>query len=242
MSDRNGTINGYRSLVKNLGRAAVSSFYPNDIEYYLCAFELVTSQGTEGYFVFPIQPSSIQKNENTRTSVKQSLSGITVLRNSSFTPQELTIKGNFGRRFKILSNLDGVAFQPSSASKRKGITFQTPEFSGSIKTGYGATKLLQKILSDANEVDNLGKPKKLYFYNLGLGESYLVVIPPQGITFSQAEDTNMIWQYQISMIILAPLGDVTNVDVKSSNSNIMSKGAVQNFLNTVAKEVKLMIS
>lgn len=240
MSDRSGVLNKYKDLSKKIGRAALSSFYPNDIEYYICAFELVSSSGTENYFAFPIQPSAIQKSEPVRTNIKKSLSGITVLKNNSFIPQELTIKGNFGRKFKILTNLDGFAF---SGGGKGSSTFGVPTLSNSIKTGYGATKLLQKILNDSNQTDHLGKPKRLYFYNLGFGESYLVTIPPSGISFSQTEDMNMIWGYNVNMLVLAHLGSIFyKNDAKSSNKNILSKGVIQKSINTVANEVKLLIT
>ncbi|HSH27395.1 MAG TPA: hypothetical protein VK972_06475, partial [Wenzhouxiangella sp.] len=93
-------------------------------------------------------------------NIKKSLSGITVLKNSSFVPQELSIKGNFGRRFKILSNLNGTAFTSVNIAKKSGLTFDTPTLSQSIKTGYGAIKVLQKIipvltLEASDEADKL---------------------------------------------------------------------------------------
>jgi len=240
MGDRTGIVNKYTQLIKDLGRSAVSSLYPNDIEYYLCAFELVSSDGTESYFMFPIQPSSIQKSEPTRTNIKKSLAGVTVLKNSSFIPQELSLKGNFGKRFKIISGLDGVAF---NKSKKNNVKFDVPTLSNSIKTGFGAIKILQKILADSNKFDSVGKPKKLYFYNLGLGESYLVTVSPFGISFSQTEDTNMIWQYNISLTILSPLSVVTGIgsDVMSANRAILSRGAIQKTINAVANDVRLLI-
>ena len=182
MADRTGVVSRYSGLVRDLGKSALSAFFPNDIEYYLCAFELVGSQGTESYFVFPIQPSSINKSEPTRTNIKKSLAGVTVLRNSSFIPKEISIKGNFGKRFKILAGLEGVAFtRPGiSLSRNSGLSISSSEFSASVKTGYGSIKLLQKLLQDSNNVDQKGKPKRLYFYNMALGESYLVVVPPSG--------------------------------------------------------------
>jgi len=243
MADKVGIINKYMSLTKQLGKAAVSAFYPNDVEYYLCAFELVGSSGVEGYFVFPIQPSSISKTEPSRTNIKKSLSGITVLKNSSFVPQELSIKGNFGRRFKILSNLNGTAFASVNIAKKSGLTFDTPTLSQSIKTGYGAIKVLQKIIEESNKVDNNGMPKQLYFYNMGLGESYLVTIPPSGVNFTQTEDRNMIWQYSINMTILAPLKDVATPyeNVSQANRNIMAKGAISKLINVVALDVKRLL-
>ena len=241
MSDRSGVVNRFVSLERQIGRSALSSFYPNDVEYYLCALELVSSLGTEGYFVFPIQPNSIQKSELNRTNIKKSLSGITVLRNSSFTPNEISIKGNFGKRFKILSTLDGVGFG-GSVSRTNGVIFNTPVFSGSVKNGFGAIKLLQKILNDSQQLDNTGKPKRLYFYNMALGESYLVVVPPSGFTFTQSLDANMIWQYSVNMTILSPLYAIQGNEVETSNKNIISKGIIQRGINTVANDVKLLLT
>jgi len=241
MPDRTGIVGRYNSLVKDLGKSALSSFYPNDIEYYLCAFELMNSTETEAYFVFPIQPSAIQKSEPTRTNVKKSLSGITVLRNSSFVPQELSIKGNFGRKFKLLSDLQGFGFG-ATLSKIKGVTFDTPIFSTSLKTGYGCNKVLQKILEDSQKLDNNGKPKRLYFYNLGFGESYLVTVPPAGRVFSQTEDQNMIWSYQVNMTILAPLNQLSEDSTHSSSKLIVSTGIIQKGLNTVVNDIKLLLT
>lgn len=241
MADRIGIVNKFKQLQNQIGRAALNSFYPSDVELYLCAFELVSNNKTEAYFVFPIQPSSIQKIEPTRTNVKVSISGVTVLRNSSFIPQEISIKGNFGRRFKILTGLEGVGFG-ASLSKDNGLIFDTPSFSTSIKSGYGATKLLQKIIRDSQKLDSIGKPKRLYFYNMALGESYLVTIPPSGISFTQTEDQNMIWQYSVTMTILAHLKDVSGIEIESSNKNIISKGVIQKGINIVANEVKLLLS
>lgn len=238
MIDAGSVLRRYKNLAGTLGRAAVSSFYPNDMEYYLCAFELVNSSGTEAYFVFPIQPSAITKSEPSRVNIKKSLSGITVLRNDSFIPQELNIKGNFGRRFKLLSNLEGVAFTSINSGVR-GIEFDTPVLSQSIKTGYGATKLLQKLLQEANNIDRNGRPKQLYFYNMGFGESYLVSVSPSGMSFSQSEDRNMIWMYNVNMTILAPLSSIAAVDnVETNNRKIVSRGAVGKIVNTVASDVR----
>lgn len=241
MADRTGIVGRYNHLLKDLGRAALSSFYPNDIEYYLCAFELMNSTETEAYFVFPIQPSLIQKAEPERTNIKKSLSGITVLRNSSFIPQELSIRGNFGRKFKLLSDLQGFGWG-ATLSKVSGVTFDTPIFSSSLKTGYGCIKVLQKIIEDARKLDNNGKPKRLYFYNMGFGESYLVTIPPSGVSFSQTEDQNMIWSYQLTMTILAPLYQLAEDTIHSSSKLIVSTGIIQKGLNTVANDIKLLLT
>ena len=68
------------SLQKQVGAQAVAAMYPNDFEWYMVALELTDSQdNTIDYIAFPITPDSITKTEPTRTNVKKSLSGITVL-------------------------------------------------------------------------------------------------------------------------------------------------------------------
>ena len=230
MADTKDTVNRYNRLISQLGKTTVSAAYPNDIEVYLCAFELVDSKlNTEAYFAFPIQPSSIQKVEPTRTTIKKSLSGTTILKNSSFIPQELSLKGNFGRKFKILNGLDGFGYGNTIEDKLgsfQSVQFDTPEFSYSVKTGYGCIKLLQKIFQSSQKVDKYGKSKSLVFYNLGFGESYLVTIPPTGFSFSQTEDQNMIWSYQANLTIIAPLVFINDRYFQNSSPTLISSGNI----------------
>ena len=240
MADKTGIVNKYIRLKADIGKSAISALYPQDFEYYLCAFELVDGKETVDYFVFPIQPSSIQKNEPSRTNIKSSMSGITVLKNSSVIPQEISLKGNFGRNFKILSML-GVAFEGVGTGigdvgqTGGGLGLKVPMFSASVKTGYGATKLLQSILKKSNQINTkTGKPYQLYFYNMALGESYLVTTTPSGNMFSQSEDTNMIWQYTI----LSPLSEVTTFRNEFERSVLLlSNNSIQKNVNTVSKDV-----
>jgi hypothetical protein len=242
-------INRARVLRGQIGKSALNALYPNDFEYYLCAFELVSETKTVDYFVFPIQPSSISKTEPTRNNIKVSMSGTTVLRNKSFLPQEITLKGNFGRRFKILST-KGAFFGVGVSFKIKDVMFGdrmgktiTPSFSSGIKTGYGAVKLLQFLLEESNKVNSNGKPYQLYFYNMAFGESYLVTIPPSGMTFPQSEDKNMIWEYALNLKILAPLSEVATIKHSSLRSqNILGKNLIQNTINIVAKNTKLLLA
>ena len=74
----------------------------------------------------------------------------------------------------------------------------------------------------------------MFFYNLALGESYLVVVPPNGITFSQNEQRNMVWDYTLNMIAVAPLESVKNA---SSGSSLIKKTAtavIQKSVNDLA--------
>lgn len=57
----------------------------------------------------------------------------------------------------------------------------------------------------SNGVDKDGLPFRLYFYNMALGESYLVVVPPTGLVLNQSLQRNMIWEYSLTMTAIAPL-------------------------------------
>lgn len=241
------------SLQKQVGAQAVAAMYPNDFEWYMVALELTDSQdNTIDYIAFPITPDSITKTEPTRTNVKKSLSGITVLTNPSFTPQEINIKGSFGRNFKILLNVSnpvtttGVAFSTVSGkydlySIKKGaslLTLRTSQFNVGVKTGYGVTKIIKAMLSKSVGLGQDGKPLRLYFYNMALGESYLVVVPPSGARFSQDLSKNMIWNYNITMIAIAPLELVANKkNAKSWLINSLANAAIQTGVNDLATKV-----
>lgn len=223
----------YSKLLREIGRNGLNSLYPSDFEYYLCAFELVSDGKTVDYMIFPIQPSSISITDTRRTNIKKSASGITVLRNKAFNPKTVEIKGNFGKQFKILSK-QGVAFGGDISATN---SIQHPQFSTDIKTGYGACKLLQKILDDSNKVSPSGEPFQLYFYNMSFGESYLVEINPQGVMFSVTEDQNMIWSYSVSMTVIAFLEDVLKSSDLKSSKKLLNSSNIQNITNTVANDI-----
>ena len=94
--------------------------------------------------------------------------------------------------------------------------------------------MLQAIVSKSVGLDDYGKPYRLYFYNMALGESYLVFIPPSGIQFSQDVTKNMIWNYSLTMTILAPLESVSN---KHGKWDSLLESAIQTGVNEVASAV-----
>lgn len=213
------------NMAKSIGGQALASLYPNDFEWYMVALELADSDdNTIDYLTFPIMPDSISKTEPTRTNIKKSMAGVTVLSTPSYSPQEINIKGSFGRQFKILINSkpdvsinsssksvsDGKyhLFDITKKSAISGLAFSN--FNLNVKTGYGVMKILQAMASKSVGLDDKGKPLRLYFYNMALGESYLVAIPPSGVQFSQDLSKNMIWNYNLTMIALAPLEAVSN--------------------------------
>lgn len=237
-------------IVPDISRAILSQIYPKDFEYYMVALELVNGAGdTIDYFAFPVLPTAITKSENKRISIKKSYRSTLVLTSTAFTPQDITIKGNFGRSFKILVGvkeiLNGVAFRNSTkagvfelSQLANGSTPQpVNQFEPFVKTGYGATKLLQSIIHKSDGSDDTG-PWRLYFYNFALGESYLVVAPSKSLTLEQNDSTmNMIWNYTLNLTIIAPLESIKNKITTSSTMKLLTKSAIQSNVNRVGREM-----
>jgi hypothetical protein len=242
-------------MAQDTGRALMHSNFPNDFEYYMMALELVAGDGsTIDYLAFPVLPTSIVKSENKRISIKKAFKSTLVLTSTAFTPQDITIRGSFGRGFKILIGgnevMNGVAFRVSvknnvfglSQSGNKNIIMSQPQFNASIKTGYGVTKLLQSIIQKSDGSDSNG-PYRLFFYNFALGESYLVVAPSKALTLEQNDkDMNMIWNYTLNLTIIAPLELVKSAKQATSLENMFSNNIIQNTTNQVGKELSGYLS
>lgn len=235
------------SLAQQLGMQTLSSVYPYDFEWYMCALELTDSKDqTIDYLAFPIQPDSIQKSEPTRNNIKKSMAGVTVLSNDAYIPQDITIRGSFGRQFKLLLNVKEIKGKNSQYSTVNGVyslyqkagasAINYPSFNVAAKNGYGIIKILQAIVNKSVGLDDEGKPFKLYFYNMALGESYLVAIPPSGAQFSQDVSKNMVWSYSITMKTLAPL-DAVREEQEGSLRKELSATAVAAGVSMVAQGV-----
>ena len=242
--DLRSVTRGYQSQVDQLGKSLLHAIYPNDFEVYMMALELTTADGdTIDYFAFPIMPESIQKTELKRTNIKKTSSGVTVLSSAAFTPEEIVIKGNFGRSFKIVLGREpspqGVAFSIPAGKLRlsEKRSIKTPDFSLGVKTGYGATKILQSIINKSNGVGYDGRPFRLYFYNMALGESYLVAVPPTGLQLSMSQEKNMIWDYTLNLTTIAPLSLSFFDNNKTSLSRILSTSLIQSGLNKLGSNI-----
>ena len=253
--DTKGILEKTQTLFNSIGRAAANTLYKNEFEYYMLGLELTDFEGnTIDYFAFPVMPSSITKNETTRLNVKKTYGGITVINSKSFTPSEVQIKGNFGRNFKIMVDVgQSTIFKAFKFSLKNGINdvsdidesklVQNPvQFDVAIKTGYGCIKILQSIINKAAGTDDRGKSFKLYLYNPALGESYLVVPTPNPLVFSQNDSqSNMIWQYVLNLIAIAPISGNTLQGNNSSNVNILSPDIVQKATSTFVSIIRPMI-
>lgn len=240
------------SMLGSLGRTALAAAFPRDFEAYICQLELTDSKGnTIDSFIFPISPNNITKTELKRESIRNTAGGITVLNSPTFVPQQITLRGDFGRNLKILIStsskmsltgaafsISGGAYQLTDVTGKSISSLKSTDFEVGVKTGFGCIKILQSIISKSNGLDQNGLPFRLYFYNMALGESYLVVIPPSGVTYSQNMSRNMIWEYTLNMTAIAPLEAVLgSAKVKSSTVALCTAAEVQKSVNTLATTV-----
>jgi hypothetical protein len=235
----------YESLMKQIGKAALSAMFPNDFETYFCALELVDSKDNViDYFSFPIMPSSMRYTYNEITNIKKTAGGITAVSSPTFVPVDINIEGNFGRRFKFLigsSQFNANAFRFSTQGGNYSLTdtistLKKAAFDPTIKTGYGCFKILKAICDKAKGLDQFNQPFKLYFYNPAIGENYLV--KPMTFTGSQnGKESNMIWNYNISFKGVAPL-DSLKPDLQKSLIKGMAFDKVQKRMTNLISNVK----
>lgn len=244
------------TLAGSIGEVARHSLFPRDFEYYALSLELTDSgNNLIDYFTFPILPKNISKTESSRVNIKKSLTSINVINSKSLQPQDITIKGNFGRAFKILvSSNVAVTFKGLRYSQKAGvynaletgnesnIKDKKKEFNFAVKSGYGCTKILQSIVDKARGVDAQGKPYRLYLYNPIMGENYLVV-PSQTPLILSTDDSNSnrLFEYTLNLTIIAPLEYVVKKSLNGSYATLLSADLMQKSVNSTASNIKLLL-
>lgn len=200
------------------GRDVLNSLHPDEIEFYACALELVDSADVTAagdFFSFPVMISSVNESFQNLSSIKKTMSGVVVNKNQSFIPFNISINGDFGRRFRNVYDSSKVTAVTGSISKKETQTSGatgTNFFDTDNKTGYGSTKILERILRQSLKADSHGRPYNLYFYNLSFNSFFNVEVI--SMNFSQSKDKNMIWSYNIVLRAIAP-SSVTQVDTAS---------------------------
>ncbi len=237
---------------KLLGQASgswlLTQQFPNDFEYYMCAFELLRSDlSTSKYFIFPILPNSISYNDTPITKISKTAGGISVLKSDQFIPKQISLNGTFGRSFKVLL---GQTYQDLSKSFKdengnmglkstvRGIA---KTFNDSIKTGYGCCKVLEDILTSSNQKDEVGGAQFLIFYNLAFNQSFFVEYEDLG--FSQTLESNMIWNYSLKLKAIANSNDFlkNKTDNKKSIKQLVLDDLIQKKANKVYSSVSTLL-
>lgn len=217
-------------LIAEGGRSLVNAAFPYDLEYYMMALELVDSNGdTVSFFVFPVMPNNYTYNSQRSTNIKETVTGINTISTRRFVPADISMQGNFGRKFKTLLstafNFDPARFLTSIGNAFGGfgdnaddhLTFEEGSMkqnyhnltsksmmSVKFKTGYGTVKVMETICDMSDDLDRYKKPHRLYLHNPARGDNYLVKV----INFKSMQTTssNLIWDYSLQLKAVAPLG------------------------------------
>lgn len=231
-------------IVTNAGRSVLNYQFPDEFEYYLFAVELVDSQGRQvDMLVFPVLPENIQLTKPALTNVKKTSGGVVVLSTPTFTPNDITIQGTFGRKLRVVSRGNvvnvGAAFQSSLKSRlsQRGESLRTlaNEFSPTVKTGFGVTKLLENLFLKYNQQSDTG-PLKMFVYNRTFSDDFLV--EPLMFEAAQSKEQNMIWYYTMRFKTLAPASAIRGTSYKSDLRGLMTIDNLQKGIDKVGDFAK----
>ncbi len=240
----------YKRQRAQLGEAALHALYPKDFAFYFLALQLVDSQNnTIDYFAWPVLPDEIRETHTELTRINKTMAGVNVLKNPTFNPRQISIRGNFGRKFKILIGGQSIEFAGFNLSIKNGkfnisnnniLDGVVPQFSSFAKNGYGCIKLLEAIKEKSKKLDGNQKPYSLFLYNPILGNNYQVEFN----SFSHFQDKdqhNMVPGYSIQLTAIAPLDSVLSRinNIKSAIKNLTLVG-LQKLANQVASNLKVL--
>ncbi len=216
------------------------------------SMELVDSQGnTVDYFSWPVLPDEISETHNELTQIQKTLGGIRVTKNSTFVPKPISMRGTFGRTFKVLVGATKVEIAGFGFSTQDGnfnvtgpnlLGTKVPQLSSFIKTGYGCIKIVESMKDKLKELDPYSKPYALYLYNPILGNNYQVEI--NSFRHSQDSQTNnMVPAYSLQLMAIAPLDQLLGrrAMLNSAIKNL-SIANIQKSANQLASTLRRTIS
>lgn len=236
------------TLLSTIGKAALNARYPNEFELYVCALELVDQTGkTMQYFIFPVNPSSMDESQPKLTNIKKTLAGVTVLSSPTFVPIDITLTGTFGRKFKVLLGSNFVDVVQSFTTSPSAVTTDNSDsqsassvFDARVKTGYGCLKILQEIIDGADVIDENG-PRRLIFYNPAFGSSY--VVKPTSFKIAMSQESNMVHNYYLSLKAIAPLNALQSAQqLQDEAATLNTTAYVQTQANAVLNDLATILA
>lgn len=204
------------------GRALIHSLKPDEFEYYACTFELIDSNlDTVDIFHFPIMPSGMTINGQYAPSIKKTGRGHIVQTTDSFIGQNITLSGSFGRRFRLL-------LVKNTKNGTKAVD------SLKLRTGYGATKVMESIFKKNRKLDKYGNPHFLVLHNFAFNMAGVVEV--MNFSLSQSMENNMMWNYQIELRMISDYKALANHrKSKGELSNLLAQNFAQSFANRILR-------
>ena len=237
-------------------RAIQNSLFPSEFEYYALTLELVDSTGvTLEYLTFPVMPEQLTYDDMKVANVMKTIGGITAIDNQSYTPKVINIQGTFGKRFKLLikpdikqteEQLPSPKFTVQGESYGGSRVIKKPIFDERLKSGYGATKLLDSILTASSKLDDYGEPVRLYLYLPPLGDNFLVKCTQFQLSQNRTAN-NGYWNYNCQLTVIAPLDAI--VDAATLKKSLQRNLVIDNLqklgtetMNTAASSLRQLLS
>lgn len=218
------------------GKWLSTQLYPDEFEYYMVAFELLRSDLTsEKYFIFPVNPNSIDFNDTSLTKITKTAGGVSVLRTDQFNIKDITLAGTFGRTFKVLTGSSFTDIVSYFSDTLQGKDSSLDNFSMNVKTGYGCAKVLEKILNLSVQNDELGGSRYLVFYNLAFNQKLLVEFESK--SFSQSVESNMIWNYNVRLKVIGNADDYLKKENTKSTTQLTTDRLLQKNANAVFNKI-----
>jgi hypothetical protein len=230
------------NVVSTMGRAGLHALAPDQFEYYLCSFELMNSQGaTVAFMNFPVMPNSISETEAKIIDIAKTNSGIVTMFNSSFTPKDISLQGTFGRKFRIIGGLKDIPNGDKTITSIMNGNLGFSMFGNEVrvKTGFGLTNLLRRIIKKTTETDDYGMPYVLLFNNYALNSSYVVEVLSS--SFNQSVENNMLWFYSLEMKAVAPAEVVKKTTAKNLLGLVSANSIAQGIQGILSDSVRSLM-
>lgn len=219
-------------VIFEIGRGALHALAPDDFEYYACTLELINSKNKiEDIFHFPVMPSGISISRQSALTIKATGQSYISQFNDSFIGKKISINGTFGRKFRLMVT--------KQVGEEAGVAFGTfKNFDLKVKTGYGALKLLERIIDRSQTLDEYEKPKFLLFYNPTYNQNNVVEIT--NFVVNQSLENNMMWNYTMEMTML---GDITTMiggfNYKKNLNSLLAMSVLNKGINKIFNNISL---
>lgn len=210
-------INKFKSAIISGGRATLHAMKPDEFEYYACTFELLNSDfSIDRIFHFPVNPSGISINHQNLVTIRKLSQGYLSQFNTSFVGKTISMSGTFGRRFRLILLRDG----DDSTNDLK------------LRTGYGATKMMEDVMNRLYKLDKFKFPRFLIFHNYMFNQSLVVEIT--NYQMAQSMENNMMWNWSIEMKAVADAKNITfTSDRKSELNKLLAESVVSKSVNDI---------
>jgi hypothetical protein len=222
--------NKAQGIAINAGKAVLHSLAPDDFEYYACTLQLVNSYDEiVQIFNFPVMPNAMSIQRTPLVNIKKTARGFVDQVSDSFPGERISLSGTFGRKFRLLLTQElkkPNSRNPDVPDEEK--VFLKDTFDAKVKTGYGALKLMEKMIKMSTQRDDQGNPYRLYFYNFAFNEQFLV--EPIMWSKQQSLENNIMWNYSLEMRAISNAKDKSFQNGGSIKS-LLTTAAVQKSLN-----------